>query len=67
MVISFIMNIVVCYIIAYGIAKPAANYFLSNNSQAFRENVALAIGICLFSGLNYLGQRYIVFRKKGQN
>jgi putative flippase GtrA len=62
MVAAFIVNIAVCYAVAYGLAKPAMNYFLQNNSQKLRENVALLAGICLFTVLNYLGQRFVVFR-----
>ena len=64
MVISFVANIAVCYLIAYGIAKPAMNYFLQGNSLTIRENAALFTGMCLFTGLNYLGQRLVVFKGK---
>ena len=64
MVVAFVINIAICYGIAYGVAKPIMNYILKNNPQNLRENVALLAGMCLFTGLNYLGQRLIVFRKK---
>jgi putative flippase GtrA len=64
MVIAFVFVIAVSYLLAYGIAKPGANYFLRNSPQKTRENIALVIGMCLFTGLNYLGQKYIVFRRK---
>ena len=63
MVIMFIITIVVSYGIAYGAAKPAMNYFLRNNPRHIRENAALFAGMCLFTGLNYLGQRLVVFRE----
>jgi putative flippase GtrA len=62
MVFSFVIVIAISYIIAYGVAKPVVNYFLYNNSQKFRENIALFTGMCIFTGLNYLGQRFIVFK-----
>ena len=62
MVLTFSINIVICYGIAYGIARPMMNYILRNNSQKIRENIALLAGMCLFTGINYLGQRFIVFR-----
>jgi hypothetical protein len=37
------------------------NYFLRDSSQKIRENVALLTGMCLFTGINYLGQRFVVF------
>ena len=65
MVIAFAANIAICYAVAYGIAKPAMNYFLQNSPQKKRENAALFTGICLFTALNYMGQRFVVFRNKG--
>jgi putative flippase GtrA len=62
MIIAFIVNIAVSYFIAYGLARPALNYLLRDNSLAIRENAALFTGICLFSGINYIGQRYFVFK-----
>jgi hypothetical protein len=35
-----------------------------NSPQKTRENIALFIGMGLFIGLNYLGQRFVVFRQK---
>ena len=67
MVIAFIANIALCYFIAYGIAKPAMNFLLREAQQKTRENFALFTGMCLFTGLNYLGQRLVVFRKKAGN
>ena len=66
MIVAFVVNIAVCYGIAYGIAKPAMNYLLRNNSIKIRENAALFTGMCLFTGINYLGQRFVVFRKEGE-
>jgi len=62
MIVAFAANIVICYIIAYGLAKPLMNYFLRDNPQRLRENAALFTGICLFTGLNYFGQRLVVFK-----
>lgn len=63
-IIRFIVNIVVCYFIAYGIAKPLAGYFLISCGKSMQENIAMLIGMCLFVCLNYLGQRYFVFKEK---
>ena len=61
-VIKFIVNILVCYLIAYGIAKPLVTYILSGQSVVVQENSAMLVGMCLFVGLNYLGQRFFAFR-----
>ena len=62
-IISFIMTIAISYLIAYGISKPAMNYLLRDSPQKIRENAALLTGMCLFMGLNYTGQRLVVFRQ----
>lgn len=61
-VIYFIINIAVCFVIAYGVAKPVALYLLNGYSTAVQENVAMFFGMVIFTGLNYLSQRFIVFR-----
>ena len=64
MVIAFVVNILISYIIAYKMARTVINFILWNQSVVFRDNIALAAGICLFTGLNYIGQRFVVFSKK---
>lgn len=61
-VVYFIINIAVCFFIAYGVAKPFAVYLLSGYSVTVQENTAMLIGMFLFTGLNYLAQRFIVFK-----
>jgi putative flippase GtrA len=64
MVIAFILTIAFSYLLAYGVSKPAMNYLLKDSPLKIRENAALFTGMCLFTALNYLGQRFIVFAKK---
>lgn len=61
-IIRFITNISICYLIAYGIAKPLAIWGLSSQPVHIQENIAMLIGMCLFVGFNYLGQRFWVFK-----
>lgn len=60
----FVINITLCYLIAYGLAKPVVSYMLSTYTKTIQENVSMLVGMCLFVGLNYIGQRYIVFKEK---
>ena len=60
----FVLNITVCYLAAYGVAKPLIFHVLSSASVTVRDNCAMLTGMCLFVGLNYLGQRFVVFRKE---
>ena len=57
-----VVNVLLCYLIAYGIAKPTVLLVLSGQSVDLQENVAMAVGMCLYTGLNYLGQRYFAFK-----
>lgn len=60
--LRFACNIAVCYLLAYGAAKPLAAAALSGFGQQARENAAMLAGMCFFTGLNYAGQRWFVFR-----
>jgi len=62
-VVAFILNIAVCYLIAYKAARMLIYALLLGQSENIKDNVAMVVGICLFTGFNYLGQRFIVFRK----
>lgn len=61
---KFILNIFLCYTIAYGIAQPVVKIIFSELSTALRDNIAMLIGMCLFVGINYIGQRYFVFNSE---
>ena len=62
--LRFVLNIVVCYGVAYGLAKPAVNFLLSAATPVIRDNVAMFTGMVLFTCCNYVGQRFFAFRKK---
>ena len=61
--LRFTLNILVCYLLAYGIAKPVMQWILSGYSITIQENISMALGMCLFVVFNYLGQRYFAFKK----
>ncbi len=61
-VIRFIINIVVCYVLAYGIAQPLISFVLSGASVTVRENISMFVGMILFTTFNYLGQRFFAFK-----
>jgi putative flippase GtrA len=60
-VLRFVVNIAVCYLLAYGIAKPVMQWILSGFSITVQENVSMMLGMCLFVVFNYLGQRFFAF------
>ncbi len=57
----FALNILVCYGVAYGAARPLMRRLLQSAPPNVQDNVAMLFGMCLFIGLNYLGQRFFVF------
>ena len=63
-VVRFAVNIVLCYAIAYGVAKPLIAGMLASKPVNVQENVAMLTGLVLFTVLNYLGQRFFAFRKE---
>ena len=62
--LRFAVNIAVCYLLAYGIAKPVTYYLLSGCSVKVRDNAAMLVGMVFFTGFNYLGQRFFAFKEK---
>lgn len=62
--VRFTVNIALCYLLAYGIAQPLVRWALSGLAVSLRENIAMLVGMCLFTGFNYLGQRLFAFRER---
>lgn len=63
---KFIVNVVVCYVVGYGLAKllipipeePTAIPLI------WFERASKLLGMCLYTLLNYFGQRFFAFRKR---
>ena len=63
-ILRFILNITVCYLVAYGLAKPLVRTLLSGMSVTVQDNGAMLVGMVVFVGLNYIGQRFFAFREE---
>lgn len=63
-VLKFVVNILLCYLLAYGIAKPLTIKLLSGAPVKLQENAAMLAGMVMFVGFNYVGQRYFTFKVK---
>ena len=63
-VLRFIGNITVCYLLAYGLAQPAVGVCLGSLglSEQVQGNLTMLVGSGLFVVLNYFGQRFFAFR-----
>lgn len=62
--VRFAVNIAMCYLLAYGMAKPLCIAVLAGASPVARDNISMFVGMSLFTGLNYLGQRFFAFQVK---
>lgn len=62
----FAINIIVCYLIAYGTAQPLVRRLLSSQPKVIVDNVAMLFGICFFIVMNFFGQKLFVFRKNSE-
>lgn len=64
-IIRFIINIVICYLISYSIAKPVMIWLLKDLEITVEllEQVSIFFGMGIFVILNYFGQKYFVFYK----
>lgn len=62
-IILFVINISLCYIIAYGVAKPMVAFILNQYNEKIQGNISMLVGMGLFVILNYFGQRLVVFRQ----
>ncbi|WP_057872809.1 GtrA family protein [Liquorilactobacillus ghanensis] len=63
-VLTFIFNILCCYFLAYGLAKPLVSQVFQNFDTSLRDNIAMLVGAVLFTALNYVGQRFWIFKKE---
>ena len=64
--LRFAANITVCWLLAYGLAKPAMGALLSGTalSPQLQGNLTMLAGSGLFVLLNYFGQRFFAFRSR---
>lgn len=63
--LRFSVNIAVCYLLAYSAAQPLVQWALGSMLRAdWVEQIAMLVGMCLFTLLNYFGQRFFAFRSK---
>ncbi|MBR0101267.1 MAG: GtrA family protein, partial [Treponema sp.] len=56
--IFFIISLIVCYMVAFSIANIMGTLLLKNYSQTLRDNVAMLLGMGLYTALNYIAQRF---------
>ena len=64
-VLRFVLNISVCYLLAYGLAKPAVRWALGGMGldEQLQGNLTMLAGSGMFVVLNYFGQRFFAFKQ----
>ena len=62
--VKFIINVAVCYLIAYSAAQPVATLILSATSLSslWIERIAKLFGMGLYTLINYFGQKFFAFK-----
>ena len=64
--VKFAINVAVCYVVAYALAQPIAEWVLGRTaiSPLWQERLTKLGGMALYTTLNYFGQRFFAFQKK---
>jgi putative flippase GtrA len=62
--LKFALNIIICYLVAYSMAKPIVEILLSKTAfdAKITDQISMLFGMVLFTGLNYFGQRFFAFK-----
>ena len=64
----FALVVAACYLLAYSLARPLTasllRRFLPAAEESLVEKLAMLTGQVLYTGLNYLGQRFFAFRQR---
>jgi putative flippase GtrA len=68
-VLRFATTIVVCMVLAYGIAQQVVAWALTGVgvSPQLQGNLSMLAGMCLFVLLNYCGQRFFAFKPSAED
>ena len=58
----FGINIIVCYLAAFGVAQPLVRHVFASQPAVIVDNVAMVLGMGFFVVINFCGQKLFVFR-----
>ena len=68
---KYLAEVLICFLLAYGLGKPVLDWFFSGvikpdmDPDKLNTLKGILANIC-YIGLNYIGQKFFVFRKKGE-
>lgn len=63
---KFAVNVAVCYVIGYGLARILVRPPEGALSALFYERLSKLVGMVFYTVLNYFGQRFFAFRRTGK-
>ena len=66
-IVLFIVNITLCYLIAYSAAQPLVRFIFSGIDNTLADNLSMLAGMGFFIILIYNGQRFIVLADKNND
>ena len=64
--VLFVLSVAGCYFLAYGLAKPIMAKLLTGFDISLQENAAMLCGMVIYTGLNFLVQKFLVFKEKSE-
>lgn len=65
--VRFGVNIALCYLLAYGVAKPLVALVFTAAGEKVRGNLSMLAGMGLFTLFNYFGQKFFTFRHRDKD
>lgn len=67
-ILKFAINVILCYIVAYSLAKPLMEWALgfTNFSDIWIERITKIFAMGLYTLINYFTQKFITFSQKNK-
>lgn len=67
-IIHFVFIILICYFISYRLSYFFVNFLIKELNIIYidtfkKENISMFLGMSIYTILNYMGQKYFVFKK----
>lgn len=63
-VLKFVILLIFCYGLSFSLSRFMGVLLLKECSENLRDNISMLFGMCLYTSVNYIGQRFIVFKEK---
>lgn len=64
-IILFTITLIFCYFVAFYLSKKMLTFININNIK-LKENISMVLGMVIYTILNFILQKKIVFRKEGE-